>query len=71
MFNEYTHLHNVYTTMTCPCAQCQNERNAQTAFLPRLDKPAPREIMITEIVTAINAETGARVTYHWPVLRRY
>jgi hypothetical protein len=71
MFKPNTPLHSVYTSMTCPCAQCQQERNAQTAILPRLRQPAPNEGIIAEIVTAINSETGEKVTYYWPIRRKY
>ena len=70
MFNQNTPLHNVYTSMTCTCAQCQQERNASTVILPHLTKLIPK-VTITEVITftAIDAETGARVTYNWSVQR--
>ena len=69
MFNTTTPIHNAYTSMTCECAQCQQARNAPTAILSHPDKPTQAKVTITEIFTAINAETGARVTYHWSVQR--
>ena len=70
MLNRITPIHNAYTSMTCPCAQCQQARNASTAMLPRINKPVPK-VALTEIITftAIDAETGARVTYNWSVQR--
>jgi hypothetical protein len=69
MLNSTTPIHSIYTSMVCPCEQCQQARNAQTAILPHLDKPTPTNAFIAEIVTAINAETGERVTYYWPIRR--
>jgi hypothetical protein len=66
-----TPLHSIYTNTTCPCEQCQQGRNAQTAILPRFDRPAPTSLNIVEIFTAIDAETGGRVTYYWPIQRQY
>lgn len=71
MFDTTTPFHEIYTSMACSCAQCQQTRNAPTTILPRLDKLASASVVITEIFTAINAETGARVTYHWPIRRKY
>lgn len=67
MFNPNTPIHMIYTNMTCPCSQCQKERNAPTAMLPRLAKSASQDIMIAEIVTYIDSETGLRETYYRPI----
>lgn len=69
MSNQNTPLHSIYTSMTCPCEQCQQARNAPTALLPHLDKPASTPVVIVEIFTAIDAETGAKITYRWPIRR--
>ena len=38
MFKTNTPFHSIYTSMTCLCAQCQTDKNAQTAYLPPTTK---------------------------------
>jgi len=71
MYNTTTPIHNIHSTIVCSCPQCEQERNAVTGLLPRFDRPTPTEGIIAEIVTAINAETGEKVTYYWPIPRKY
>jgi len=71
MFNVNTPIHMAYTSITCPCAQCENDRNRQTARLPRLTKPDPRDRTIYERVTVINSETWKRTVYYWPIRQKY
>lgn len=71
MLYQHTRIYSDHNSMTCSCAQCQHARNASTAILPRLAQSAPVDVRITEIFTPIDAETGARVTYYWPVQRKY
>ena len=69
MLNRTTPLHEIHTSMTCPCAQCQQARNAQTAVLPRFNQPTSADRMLFEVVTAIDSETGKQTTYYWPIHR--
>lgn len=69
MFNPDTPFHKNYSSMTCICSQCQSERNAPTAQLPRLDTPTHHDNKIWKVMRTINSETGTRHIYHWPVSR--
>lgn len=70
MFNPNTPFYMIYTSMTCPCSQCQQERNAPTAILPRIEKQThEREIIIAEIVTCIDSENGMCETFYRPIQR--
>ncbi len=68
MFDRNTTLHSAYTTITCPCTQCQNRRNEVTMILPLFEQPISTDTLFaTERFVAIDSETGQKVVTYWPI----
>jgi hypothetical protein len=67
----HTRIYNNHHSMICPCMQCQQARNAQTVLLPHRNNLVPVQAFVAEMVVAIDAETGRKRVYFWPIVRQY